>query len=52
MKNTEDLWGDWIQPENIKNEVSASIDILNPENKKQKGLVSEEEFNKVFADFL
>ena len=52
MDNKENLWDKFNQLDEVANETSASIEILNPENKKQKGLVTEEEFNKIFADFL
>jgi hypothetical protein len=52
MDNKENLWDKFNQLDEVATEASASIEILNPENKKQKGLVTEEEFNKIFADFL
>jgi hypothetical protein len=50
MRNTEDLWGDWTQPENIQTETSASIQLLQP--KEKKTLCTEKEFDEVFSDFL
>ena len=52
MENKENLWDKFIKTNDVKNETSASIEILNPDNKKQKGLVTEEEFTEIFADFL
>ena len=52
MDNKENIWDKFNQLDEVEMEVSASIEILNPENKKSKGMITEEEFNKIFADFL
>ena len=50
MRNTEDLWGKWIQPENVQTESSASIQLLQP--KEKKTLCTEKEFDEVFSDLF
>lgn len=50
MKNTEDLWSKWTEFENVETETSASIQILQP--KEKKTLCTEKEFDEVFSDFF
>lgn len=52
MRNipTEDLWVKWIQPENVETETSASIQLLQP--KEKKTLCTEEEFDIIFSDLF
>jgi hypothetical protein len=50
MKNTEDLWGKFIEAKDTNTEVSASIQLL--QSKEKKTLCSEEEFDKVFSTFF
>jgi len=50
MKTSEQVWGNWTQPENVQTEVSASIELLQP--KEKKTLCTEKEFDKIFGEFL
>jgi hypothetical protein len=50
MKTSEQLWGNWIQPETVQTETSASVELLQP--KQKKTLCTEKEFDKVFSEFF
>jgi hypothetical protein len=50
MKSTEDLWGKFAEFERVETETSASIQLLQP--KQKKTLCTEKEFDEVFSDFF